>query len=430
MLKLPNKVLLNGEDCFHLMLERNIIKYKTGNNIIRMVMTVKDEESLKRIETAIQTSPLIHWIANIQLKTPFFINPYWRYSKKGKTIPINQLEGVFRGVPSIILNQNFNLKKEPLLRFDRYSSSNGELKLVMSFHHVLLDGRGSGLIIRHLTGNLPINEETIKDIFPKRIKKINFFSHFVNMFQVKAYVEKTMKKPIGHIKNGASKNNEYILRSINFDLNQTHTIDENAEINGARFGTNLFQIACCANAISSLINYKHDLWVPIPYDGRKRGSFGPVISNNISFNFYRLKISSTTSICETIISIQTQMNEQLKKEMPRKYNQLLQFMKFIPKRFYYWMTTRAGKGEIASFLYSSSGESFWDTSRFSNELTDTLLIPPFTYPPGISITFLRYDGKLKMNIAVSSDKIDLKNLSLLEKKLSDLLLQSRTVETN
>lgn len=430
MLKLPNKVLLNGEDCFHLMLERNIIKYKTGNNIIRMVMTVKDEASLQRIETVIQTSPLIHWIANIQLKTPFFINPYWKYVNHGKTIEINFLNGDYNDVPKEILDQNFQLKKDQLIRFDSYTTANGELKLVMSFHHVLLDGRGSGLIIRHLTGNLSVNEDTINDIFPKRIKKINFFSHFINMFQVKAFVEKTMKKPIGHVKKGVSKNNEFVLRTINFDAEQTHTIDKNAKENGARFGTNLFQIACSAHAIASLIDYQYDLWVPIPYDGRKRGSFGPVISNNISFNFYRLKISSTTSISETITSIQGQMNEQLKMEMPRKYNQLLQFMKFIPKRFYYWMTTRAGKGEIASFLYSSSGESFWDTSRFSNELTDTLLIPPFTYPPGISITFLRYDGKLKMNIAVSTDKIDLKNLSLLENKLSDLLLQSCSVETN
>ena len=410
------------------MLERNILKYKKGNNIIRMVMKLSNDEAYTHIENAIKSSEFIHWIANISLKTPFFLNPYWKYVNASKTIEIHEHNGSFSEIPEVILNHNFDLRKDQLLRFDNYRTVNNELILVMSFHHILLDGRGSGLIIRHLTGNMPFTAETINDFFPKRIKKINFVRHTINMFQVKKFVEHTMRKPIGNFEKVNGCEHQYLLSTIHFSEDETKIIDENAKINGARFGSNLYQIAVCAHAVHDEMPVKKDIWVPIPYDGRKRGSVGPVVSNNISFLFYRLAITNDTTIKETVTAIQKQMNEQLKLEMPRKYFEFLQFIKFIPKRFTYWMTTRAGKGEISSFLYSSSGESFWDTSRFSNELIDTLLIPPFTYPPGISITFLRFDGQLKMNIAVSSDKIDKNHLYLFEKKITKLLLQSSSVE--
>ena len=397
-----------------------------------MVMTIADENSWSRIENVIHTSPFIHWIANIKLVTPWMLNPYWKYQNQEKSIIINNFEELSDEIPSEIIYQNFDLKKDQLLRFDTFRTSKGVLKLVMSFHHILFDGRGSRLIVRHLTQNLDFNQENLHLFFPKKIKKINFIRHTINMFQVKKYVESTMKKPIGHIANLEKEDElkKFNLVTHNFTEDETKHIDKTAKDSGARFGSNLYQIACTAISISRNLNFTEDIWIPIPYDGRRRGSIGPVVSNNISFLFYRLKINELTSVSETIQSMQSQMNEQLKLEMPRKYNELLQFMKFIPKGFYFWMTTRAGKGEISSFLYSSSGESFWDTSKFSPELTDTLLIPPFTYPPGISITFLRNDGKLKMNIAASNNKLNNKQLSLFENSLIELLLTSETIEPN
>ncbi len=420
--KLPHKVNLNGADCFHLMLERNIKKHNIGNNIIRMVMTVNNQESFDRIADNIQNSPIIDWIANIELKQPFFLNPYWKYTNNGNKLPVIQIEGNHSSIPNEILKGNFSLNDGPLVRFHTYKTEKNDLKLVFSFHHILLDGRGSGLLIKHLSNCEDFKDFSFKDVFPKPIKKINFFSHVINMFQVKRFVENTMRKPIGHPPHVKLNNHEFYLSVKDFSTEETKLIDENAKKNGARFGSNLYQIACCAHVVKEFNKDSSDLWLPVPYDGRKRGSNGPVISNNISFLFYRISFKNNPSVSDTITELFNQMNHQLKLEIPRKYNQLLQFMKFIPKRFYYWMTTNASKGAISTFLYSSSGEAIWDTSHFCSDLSDTLLIPPFTYPPGISITFLRYDGMLKMNIAVSSNKIDKKNLSLLEHNLVELLL--------
>lgn len=387
-----------------------------------MVMTVNSEEVLEKISKNIKNSSITHWIANIELKQPFFLNPYWKYIDQGKEISIIELAGSHSTIPTEILNDNFSLQSDQLVRFHTYKTIDNKLKLVFSFHHILIDGRGSGLLIKHLTSDLHISENSFSSIFPKPIKKINFIHHLINMFQVKKFVENTMRKPIGHPASTPIKNHEYLLSIKDFTAEETVLIDKNAKENGARFGSNLYQIACCAHAVQKFTTDESDLWLPVPYDGRKRGSNGPMISNNISFLFYRLSFKDNPTIEDTVNDVYKQMNHQLKLAIPKKYNELLQFMKFIPKRFYYWMTTNAGKGAISTFLYSSSGEAVWDTSNFSEDLSDTLLIPPFTYPPGLSITFLRYNGTLKMNIAVSSNKIDKIKLSLLEEKLVELLL--------
>jgi hypothetical protein len=156
------------------------------------------------------------------------------------------------------------------------------------------------------------------------------------------------------------------------------------------------------------------LIVPIPQDGRKRGGFGPIISNCISFLFYRLSINDLSSVKQTVQSINLQLAEQLKLDMPRKYNMLLDMMRYIPLKLYHFLSTNASKGVVASFLYSSAGEDYWDMNTLSNKpLDDVLILPPATFPPGLTFSFLRFNNNLKMNIVYCEETISNKELELI-----------------
>lgn len=162
----------------------------------------------------------------------------------------------------------------------------------------------------------------------------------------------------------------------------------------------------------------------VPQDGRKRGGFGPVITNCISFLFYRLPQTDLISINQTINSINQQLADQIKTNMPKKYNILLNMMRHIPLKLYHFLTTRSSKGVVASFLYSSAGEDMWDTNTLMNHsVNDVLIIPPSTFPPGLTFSFLRHNNSLKMNIVYCENSINNKEFALIESNIYKLILE-------
>lgn len=109
--------------------------------------------------------------------------------------------------------------------------------------------------------------------------------------------------------------------------------------------------------------------------------------------------------------------------MPKKYNMLLNMMRHIPLKLYHFLSTNASKGVVASFLYSSAGEDFRDLNSLTNKpANDVLILPPSTFPPGLTFSFLRFNGNLKMNIVYCEDTISTKELDLIELNIKKYIL--------
>jgi hypothetical protein len=269
-----------------------------------------------------------------------------------------------------------------------------------------MDGRGSGHFIRGLF------DEKIewKHFFPKKEKEPSLYAYIRNMYKVKRFIQHSSRFPIGAVRKWNTQQAEKHPRSKffshSFTSEETKRIDEKALASGSRFGSANFLLACCTVAVHRLRKEKGvqgDLWIPVPYDGRKRGGVGPLISNQIAFLFYRLTSVELGSVDESVRSIHNQMMEQLKMDMPQKYNQLLDMMRYIPLSLYRYLTTKSSEGRVASFLFSSAGQDKWDISNLTNDHIKSIqLIPPATVPPGLTFNFLRNENCLTLNILWST----------------------------
>lgn len=428
-LKLPEKVFLSGADCFHLMLELNSKKHRSNNNVIRIILHFDTEETIRPILNNIQASPLIHWMCNISLVNPFlFQKPYWKYTPSNKSIHINRhVCEQNQTIPDELLHRKIHIDSHCLIEFDVISYASKKVALVMSWHHIIMDGRGSGMLLQHISNNSPLKPELLPDFFPKENNNTSLFQYIKNMYEVKAFIEKSSQAPIASVaKNNTSDKSNFKIKTICFSKTETEKIDSNAKKNGARFGSNIFLMSCCAHIVHQ-INLKRQspgtIWIPIPQDGRKRGGFGPVISNCISFLFYRLQVSDLSSVKQTVQSVNQQLAEQLKQDMPRKYNLLLNMMRHIPLKLYHFLSTNASKGVVASFLYSSAGEDFWDMNSLMNQsMSDVLILPPSSFPPGLTFSFLRFNNQLKMNIVYCEETISTEELLLIENHIKTFIL--------
>jgi len=172
-------------------------------------------------------------------------------------------------------------------------------------------------------------------------------------------------------------------------------------------------------------NISGPLWIPIPYDGRLRGAFGPVITNTVAFLFYRLERDQVHQLPTTVAALQQQMTDQMRDKMPQRYSMLLSMMRHVPLNLYYFLVNRRGKGAFASFLYSSTGDSFNKTDRFMGFPVEHVTIYPSpTFPPGLTFSFLKHREALNINIAYSPDIVPQADLQLLIARLRQMLLGS------
>lgn len=427
---LPKKVRLSGADCFHLVLDKHAKKHGAGGNVMRKIFYFNRPLSMSKISGILHSSPIIYWLCNIELVPGSLLRiPYWKYTDQQREIIIREQHAIIeKDIPANILERDITIDAERFIEADLLYYPSGACAFILSWNHILLDAKGTTLLFDHLN-HLSDNEQSNFDhFFPAKEKRPNIIRYILNMYKVKKFVQTSSRAPVSSVAAKHLKSTEGIIRykTFNFDIEATKKIHENAFSTGSKFGPTLFFIACCSHVIHQLNkeqNKNGDIWLPVPYDGRLRGSVGPLISNCVAFLFYRISAAELTSIPETVKSLSTQMTAQIKDKMPQKYTMFLNMMRHIPLWLYYFLISRTGEGTFASFLYTSTGDNFNKLkSLFGEPLSDLALIPALTFPPGFTFIFLKHDDELNVDIAYSPEVINDNDLHLIEKNLKALLL--------
>lgn len=432
----PRKVFLSGADCFHLMLEINSKKYQTGNNVIRIVLHFNSEDSALPILSNIHRSPLIYWFCNIQLVKGFwFQKPHWKFEDQGNKIEIREHQHTTNtGVPVEILDRKITLDNKSQIEFDLIRYPSQKVAIVISWHHIVMDARGSRLLISHLSNPLPNDPSFLTDFFPDKAKRGSLIENIRNMYEVKHFIENSSRAPIATVSQPGITKRNFKIQTIHFTNQETERIDKTAKENGAHFGANAFLLACCAhlvNEINKMRGSAGTIWLPVPYDGRKRGGHGPIVTNCISFLFYRLPQSDLASLKKTVASINEQMSDQIKSDSPKKFNMLLDMMRYFPLRLHYFLSNRPSKGVVSSFLYTSAGEDTWDTNKLlTDSIEDVLIIPPLVFPPGLTFSFSRHNNTLRMNIVYCSNILKEAELEVMHQFINRFLESTVHVENS
>jgi hypothetical protein len=428
--QLPEKVYLSGADCFHLVLDKHAKKHGAGGNVMRKVFYFEHSLQKEKIENILRSSPVIYWLWNIRLiPGSLFKTPYWRYTNTGNEISIQEHHSlVEKEVPGIILNREITVDSSHFIEADLVYYPSGGCSFILSWNHILLDAKGTTLLFAHLN-HLSDNKEQDYDIFfPKKEKSSGITAYIRNMYLVKRFVQTSSKPPVSSVFNNktAGGNRDALYKTVSFTAGETKKINENAFKTGARFGPTLFFIACCSQAINRLNKQRNavaDTWLPVPYDGRRKGTTGPLISNCVNFLFYRIPENILNDTRQTVKCISEQMSSQIKDRIPQRYTMFLDMMRHFPLWLYYFLISRTGKGVFASFLYTSAGDNFNELKTLFGEPVHHLtMIPALTLPPGLTFVFLNHNDKLNINIAYSSSVINNKELVLVEKEIKEILL--------
>ena len=427
---LPQKVYLSGADYFHLVLDKHAKKHGAGGNVMRKVFYFDKKLSPDKIDGILKNSPVIYWLCNIKLVPGSLLKlPYWKYTDTGSEIILRKHHAEKENeIPEIILQRDITVEAIHFIEADLVYYPSGSCAFILSWNHILLDAKGTTLLFTHLNYVTDKTTQNFDTFFPAKEKKPNIIKYIRNIYKVKRFVQNSSRPPVSSVATGIVKTVDGITRNktISFNSTETKKINANAFKTGSRFGPTLYFVACCAHliyAINKQRNKQGDIWLPVPYDGRLRGAIGPLISNCVSFLFYRIPENQLNSVSQTVKCLGTQMTAQIKDGIPQKYTMFLNMMRHIPLWLYYFLISRTGKGVFASFLYTSTGDNFNDLkSLFGEPIRSINMIPALTFPPGLTFVFFKHDDELHVNIAYSANIISNNDLLLIEQKLKEILL--------
>lgn len=408
----PSKIELTGADKFILALDSYDIHEGNSGNTCRYILELDRRLELDTLKKAIADSQIMQWAASLELKG--FNSNEWHSSNQ---MPIMVFEIASDDyIPEEVINTKQDRKQAPLFYFHLIQRSESRSAIIFSWHHLLMDGVGATLILQSLN-------EAIKSGPHDRKKSKITFRNFLNAREAKRFVTNGSKGTSSQAACSSNTQLKQQIHIIRFSPDETKIIQQQARKAGAKFGMGTYYLATAAQAFNSIRTQKEDLWIPIPQNNRKRGALWPVIGNHISFIFYTINAAKLYNRQTLISDLNAQMLEQIRKELPNKYEHLMNYLRVVPSNLYAWLIKGKHRTNVASFLFTTAPDHPTALDSFLGiSVTDAYNLPPNSYPPGITFVINHYRDELRVIIMTYADLFSKAELSSLSESFRSLLL--------
>jgi hypothetical protein len=167
--------------------------------------------------------------------------------------------------------------------------------------------------------------------------------------------------------------------------------------------------------------------IPVPHDTRKRGANGPIFSNHLSILFYRIAPNFATGISGILGELSRQMTDQIRDKFPEACMAALEMFKPLPLGFYVSHLGKPTRGTFAAFNFSDSGEACPGMTEFcGGKISEVTHLVPAWRPPGLMLVFLRFAGRLSVQISSVDDCVTDAEAESIERDIRRALLEEES----
>lgn len=415
--KKEHKIQLLGADKFILALEKHDRHKNSTGNTCQYILEVDHKFDLEAFIFAVESNEIVQWLNSFSLAKGIHNSIHWKVSNKhNQTLKVRTHKNLF--------NKNLNRikldeKSNSLLSFEVFNIDGNSRTIVLTWHHLLMDGYGAGLLIQNLISPFTIQPQT------REKSKIDWDT-FKQAVKAKKFVSSTSKGKIAVLPTQNSSEIKQVVKTIEFDQEETQNIEAKAKANGAIFGPSSFFLAATSLTVQKLRIAKglenEDFWIPVPQNNRKKGEKWPITGNHLSFLFYRLKTELFNDLTILTKDINKQMLEQVKNKNGIHYNHLMNYLRPVPSSLYSRLIKGPNGNSLSSFLFTVASDNNASMETFfGGKITNQLSIPPNTFPPGLTFAYNYFDGRLTVIIQSYEHLLNEQEYAQMEKDLKRLL---------
>ncbi len=410
-LRLP----LTGGDYFVFALDRHLRCAGFQGNICRLVLRLDGRLRVESLQNALHRCASLDTLANLCIKRQLpFALPYWfdKYRKCPLTITEHRTTLARNDAfdpCELAAAQPLDPRKSPAVAFDIVQYADEKTDLILTWHHTLMDARGAEALLMQIANPdanivlfdrdsctcnyLPQNVHL--NALPKMVQKIVFARKSL------VFIEQVHRHPLATLtgSNGRQCLNEHSYIPISFSEEETITIDAYSERLDARFYTSLFILSAVVRAFHIIRCHRggnaEAYAVPVPLDVRKRGAFGPIVSNHVTFLFYRIEPDDAANMETLVAVLKQQMVSQLRLNYHQSFSTAMSMFRHLPLGLYAAILRRPSRGAMASFFFSHTGENLNNAEEFlSVPIVDLWHLAPVPVPPGAAVISGHFHNRL------------------------------------
>ncbi len=425
-MSMKGNIALTPSDCFILALEKHNEASGVSGNICHYLMELDGSLQINSLRERLNRNELVGELALYYFSSKSNgRRPSWSRAEEVPEIDIQEIRSDSKYPPEIF-EKNRHYSNAPLFQFVIVQRSKGSSALVMSWHHLLMDGHGAGLLLKHIAEERPLKDGMLaaKD---NRVKWS--IRELREAWKAKTFVDTSSRNPLSGVfhENEKRKKFQGKIKVIEFSEEETKHIDQQAVKLGARFGRSPHYLAALGIGVQKLLKSRgeevQDFWVPVPQDHRKKGASGPIIGNHLSFLFYRLEAEKMNSLKDSVRSVNDQMIDQLRNQNPDNYKLLMSYMRHIPSSIYYHLIKGPKGKSLSSFLFTVAADHPDALMTFENlKVKNALSFPPNTYPPGLTFALMRFQNRLQIMMVFHAGLINPQEEEKLESNIRKSML--------
>lgn len=421
---IPDKTPLSGADYFNLLVDRNLRKLGYPRNIIHMALDLEGKVNEDQVRALLEQRDILSKINGIRLQHFPFAVPLWRTNERDYAVPVKSFAPTEGILPEAIFQLNLAPAPGKWLHISLIQISPQSTRVVLSAHHAIIDNRGMQMLVEILENGM----EKEATIFPEKKHSGGVWQQLKEFNQARHFLMDADQRVAGLLTGRAKPDLKNNFSTVDFTEEETSKIDTNAIAAGARFGSGPFLIAAVARSVNGILTDRgrggKTIWVPVPQDQRMRGGAGALLSNQISFMFYRIPNNVLGKLPETVRNISDQMMDQVRVKMPVSYATMMNIFRRMPMSVYNFFMKLPTKGVVTTFSFSDLGKALPDdVTLFGHRVDDVYHFPPNPVPPGFTVVCMRFKGRLRIITGSTSQAIDPAELVTFEARLRQDLLQ-------
>ncbi len=316
-------------------------------------------------------------------------------------------------------------------RVDAVARRDGSFCLILTWSHLLFDGKGAELFcteLARLCDGEDGPEEPVRTAPPRpRLSFLNKFRRTKPAMDYQTGLQETGVPSLGGPKPRPGNPNYQI---ITFEAAEAAAIRRRAEQLGGGLFPITFFVACVARAHDRVFRHRGrqpaGYGISVPTRTRKRGARGPLFHNHVAPLFFNPRREHLGNVAETAAAMKAQFAVMVRNKVAESFDIVLDMMRPLPSWLFMKIIRLQFKGELCTCYSSHTGPFAPETKTFAGTpVTNAYHLPCLSTPPGTGIFFGEHGERLNVTISWRDGALTDDERTLMVAQLRDDLLGDR-----
>ena len=314
------------------------------------------------------------------------------------------------------------------VRFDAVARRGGGYCLVLTWSHLVFDGKGAELFCAELARLCDGKEALAESPRPPALRAgQSWWQRFRRTRPAMDYqtgLQETGAPSLGgpHPRPGGPN-----YQVVTFPPAESARVRARAEQLGGGLFPITFFVACVAHAQDRVFRHRGlrpaGYVICVPTQTRKRGAREPRFQNHVAPLFFNPRREHLATVADTAAAMKAQFAEMVRGKVAESFDAVLDLMRPLPDRAFLGLIRAQYGGELCTCFSSHTGSFAPEMKTFADAtVTNAYHLPCLGTPPGTGIFFGEHGERLNVTISWRDGALTDEERSLIVAQLHDDLL--------